>query len=182
MNDAKALKKSLRREIAQVMACHDHLELRHEGEMAAQLFANWLKNQKAIKKVALFHSMKDEIDLSPIDELFEQRGIERFYAENSSKKAQAEKVLSLLNAALVSEMDLVLVPGRAFDRAGRRLGRGGGYYDRLLSPLFLQKRRPILMGIALPEQVVALVPCEEHDVTVDLILTPDEIITANASK
>jgi 5-formyltetrahydrofolate cyclo-ligase len=64
-------------------------------------------------------------------------------------------------------LDLVLVPGVAFDLGGRRLGRGAGYYDRLLSNV-----RGITCGIAFDEQISGELPVEPHDVVVDCILTP----------
>ena len=64
-------------------------------------------------------------------------------------------------------LDLVLVPGVAFDLGGRRLGRGAGYYDRLLSDV-----RGTTCGIAFDEQISGELPVEPHDVFVDCILTP----------
>ena len=67
----------------------------------------------------------------------------------------------------LNQLDLVLVPGIAFDLAGRRLGRGKGFYDRLLAEVRGHK-----CGVAFDEQIVAEVPEEPHDVRVDSILTP----------
>lgn len=67
-------------------------------------------------------------------------------------------------------LDLILVPALAFDmRDGARLGRGGGYYDRLLSrPETAQARR---IGIAFHVQMLPEVPCEAHDIHVPEIIT-----------
>ena len=65
-------------------------------------------------------------------------------------------------------IDFVLVPGVAFDRDGRRLGYGGGYYDRLL-PL-LSPRAARVAG-AFDLQVVERVPAGPHDIAVDTIVT-----------
>jgi 5-formyltetrahydrofolate cyclo-ligase len=65
-------------------------------------------------------------------------------------------------------IDFVLVPGVAFDRSGRRLGYGGGYYDRLL-PL-LPPRAARVVG-AFELQLVDRVPAAPHDVAVDAIVT-----------
>ena len=67
----------------------------------------------------------------------------------------------------VNLLDLVLVPGVAFDMGGRRLGRGAGYYDRLLNDV-----RGTTCGIAFDEQISGELPVEAHDVLVDCILTP----------
>lgn len=65
-------------------------------------------------------------------------------------------------------LDLVLVPGLAFDPSGRRLGRGKGYFDRLLS----FARRARRWGVAFDFQIVAEVPAEPHDVNVHQLVTP----------
>jgi 5-formyltetrahydrofolate cyclo-ligase len=71
----------------------------------------------------------------------------------------------------LDDLDLVLVPGVAFDRAGRRLGRGKGFYDRLL-----QHFRGKKAGIAFDEQLVENVPTEATDVRMDFILTPTRCV------
>jgi 5-formyltetrahydrofolate cyclo-ligase len=71
-------------------------------------------------------------------------------------------------------IDFVLVPGVAFDRDGRRLGYGGGYYDRLL-PL-LSPRAPRVAG-AFELQLVASVPAGAHDVAIDAIVTESRALT-----
>jgi 5-formyltetrahydrofolate cyclo-ligase len=68
-------------------------------------------------------------------------------------------------------VDLVLVPGVAFDRRGHRLGYGKGYYDRLLPA-----RRPnsLLVALAFDCQLVDEVPVSAHDVSIDLLITPSQ--------
>ncbi len=63
--------------------------------------------------------------------------------------------------------DLILVPGVAFDVSGGRVGRGAGFYDRLLSRITGPR-----CGVAFDEQIVDTVPSESHDLTMDYILTP----------
>lgn len=69
-------------------------------------------------------------------------------------------------------VEWVLVPGVAFDRTGRRLGYGGGYYDRLL-PLI--GRAPRVAG-AFDVQLVDRVPWAPHDVCVDVIVTESQTL------
>lgn len=80
-----------------------------------------------------------------------------------------------IDAPLVqlAEIDLVVVPGLAFDEAGRRLGRGGGFYDR-----FLERTagRALAFGLAFDEQVVNEVPAESHDASVDAVATDRRLI------
>jgi 5-formyltetrahydrofolate cyclo-ligase len=67
-----------------------------------------------------------------------------------------------------TDIDWVLVPGIAFDAAGRRLGYGGGFYDRLL-PL-LRAAAPRIAG-AFDVQIVEAVPAAAHDIGVDCVVT-----------
>jgi 5-formyltetrahydrofolate cyclo-ligase len=66
-----------------------------------------------------------------------------------------------------NRLDLVLVPGVAFDLHGRRLGRGKGFYDQLLAFV-----RGTTCGVAFDEQIVETIPVEPHDVHLNCILTP----------
>lgn len=75
----------------------------------------------------------------------------------------------------LDEVDIVLVPGVAFDADRYRLGRGGGHYDRLLSPRG-GKDRPIAIAPAFDCQIVPALPREAHDQPVDLIATPSRLI------
>jgi 5-formyltetrahydrofolate cyclo-ligase len=67
----------------------------------------------------------------------------------------------------LSRLDLILVPGVAFDWHGHRLGRGKGFYDRLLAGT-----RGVKCGIAFAGQMVNEVPAGPSDVRMNFILTP----------
>lgn len=71
------------------------------------------------------------------------------------------------------DLDLILIPGIAFDAAGRRLGYGAGYYDRLLARC---KNRPLTIALAYELQVVDEVPVMEYDVKIDGIVTEERVI------
>jgi 5-formyltetrahydrofolate cyclo-ligase len=75
-------------------------------------------------------------------------------------------------------IDWVLVPGVAFDALGRRLGYGGGYYDRLL-PL-VPRSAPRIVG-AFDVQLVAAVPTGPHDLIVDLIVTETRVVAIGSA-
>ncbi|MBI5415890.1 MAG: 5-formyltetrahydrofolate cyclo-ligase [Candidatus Omnitrophica bacterium] len=84
------------------------------------------------------------------------------YGVRQPREASREKTLS------VDELDLVIVPGVAFDRHNHRLGRGQGYYDRFLKGL--SARTPTI-GLAFDFQIVDHLPLqEEHDVPVSSVL------------
>jgi 5-formyltetrahydrofolate cyclo-ligase len=64
-----------------------------------------------------------------------------------------------------SEIDLVIVPSLMFDKRGYRLGRGGGYYDRLLTDM-----RAKTVGVCLAELMLEVLPKDEHDIAVDYVV------------
>ena len=66
------------------------------------------------------------------------------------------------------EAGIIFVPGVAFTHEGRRLGRGGGYYDRLLSIL---PESVLRVGVCFPCQLVDEMFSEPHDQAVDLVIT-----------
>lgn len=69
------------------------------------------------------------------------------------------------------EIDLILVPGVAFDRRGARIGQGGGYYDR-----FLPGTRALCVGVCHGFALAERIPQREHDQRMDAVLTPEEIV------
>lgn len=136
--------------------------------------------------VLLFASLADELDLWPLAELALQSGkrvgFPRF--ERALKEYSAREVTDLQKdmapgyygirepcpdcAVLqLNPLDLILIPGVAFDLYGRRLGRGRGYYDRLL-----RRMSGVKCGVALEQQIVPEVPVAPHDVHLNCILTP----------
>jgi len=76
----------------------------------------------------------------------------------------------------VEEVDLLIVPGVAFNPSGARIGYGGGYYDRLLPRV--KGLRPII-ALAYEEQIFEILATEGHDIGMDSIITPERIISCH---
>lgn len=70
-----------------------------------------------------------------------------------------------------SELDLILVPGLAFDAAGGRLGYGRGYYDSYLTQASASGSRPFSVGVTFTPLLLPAVPVDEHDVRMDAVVT-----------
>ncbi len=74
------------------------------------------------------------------------------------------------HGALPEEVDVVLVPGLAFDRSGGRLGQGRGYYDRALAAT-----AAVRVGLCLTPGLVDCVPMAPHDLYMHKVVTPDAV-------
>lgn len=66
----------------------------------------------------------------------------------------------------IDDIDLIVVPGVAYDRAGNRVGRGKGYYDRLLS-----RAKAVTIGVGYDFQLFDSIEAEPHDIPVDIVIT-----------
>ena len=132
----------------------------------------------------LYYPLGDEVDVRPlIREAFEggkkvllpvvkgsELELHRYEGEASLKEGAfgiMEPTGPLFAEERFDEIDLAVIPGMAFDRAGYRLGRGKGYYDRLL-PLLTKAR---LKGICFAFQLLDEVPTEAHDMQVHEVLS-----------
>ena len=87
-------------------------------------------------------------------------------------KAKNIDDISRPSSAKGDAIDLVIVPGTAFDTAGHRIGMGGGFYDR-----FLQYTSVSKVALAYECQIFGSLPVEEHDQQVDYIFTENKIYT-----
>jgi 5-formyltetrahydrofolate cyclo-ligase len=136
--------------------------------------------------VLLYVPRPDELDLWPLAAEALARGVQlalpRFDAARGVYQAALVRDLArdlrpgrygLLEpgpdcpAVPLNRLDLLLVPGLCFDREGRRLGRGGGHFDRLLTG-----PHGTACGVAWDHQVRERLPAGPEDQTVDCILTP----------
>lgn len=96
------------------------------------------------------------------------REVRRFGIE---EPAAEHRVLPL------AALDLVLVPGLAFDASGRRLGRGAGFYDRFLEQWRAQRPpHGIAAGIGFDFQVFTDIPAEQHDQPLEALVTERRFI------
>lgn len=75
------------------------------------------------------------------------------------------------------ELELIVVPAVAFDRHGNRLGRGKGFYDRLLG-----STKATTIGVGYDFQLADEIPAEEHDVPMDVVITQSTVIFTKRGK
>jgi 5-formyltetrahydrofolate cyclo-ligase len=82
-----------------------------------------------------------------------------------------------VDAALVTRSSMMFIPALAVDHTGRRLGQGGGFFDRLLARIPHQTAGgPLRVAVVFDTELIAEVPGESHDQHVDAVLTPTRFI------
>jgi 5-formyltetrahydrofolate cyclo-ligase len=89
-----------------------------------------------------------------------------------------------LQPAMPGDIDLLIVPGLAFDRRGKRLGQGKGYYDRFIARMTTSDHvnSPLRVAVGLQCQLAtssSAIPTDEHDALMDYIVVPNETVVVN---
>jgi len=177
--------------------CRARVTLPEATEAAAACAERLLESPelRAARRVALYAALPDELPTRPLFEALRSGGVRvllpRLRADGGFSFAPAERWGDLVpgrygvlepapDAAAVppTRGDVVVLPGVAFDRRGRRLGRGGGHYDRAFPPG--QQEAPLLVGHAYAFQLVDAVPVAPHDRAVDAVATERGIVRAGA--
>jgi len=160
--------------------------------LAQQLFLDAYPPVRG-RKVALYAAIRGEVGTDRIRDGYLDAGAELYYPRVSPdgelsfflhRKGEdwelgrygiREPRASSGAAGRKDGFDLVVVPGVAFDPAGRRLGKGYGYFDRFLAGL---SDGPETVGLAFSWQLVPEVPVESWDVPVDTVVTDEGVIRA----
>jgi 5-formyltetrahydrofolate cyclo-ligase len=194
MEDIRKLKKETRKEMINLLESISPVVKKAKDKMIEDNLLD-LKEYREAKNVMLFASFRNEVDTFPIIkgalkskqnvvlprvnsadkelELYLIRDVEELspgYADIPEPAPDDTRAFPAKN------IDLIMVPGLAFDSGGRRLGYGGGYYDRLIDRL---GSKPNLVAIAYSEQIISNVPATERDKKVNIIVTDIRTIIAN---
>jgi 5-formyltetrahydrofolate cyclo-ligase len=82
-----------------------------------------------------------------------------------------------IRPATSEEIDVALVPGLAFDETGNRLGRGWGYFDRLL-----RQTSGVKIALAFDFQILDEIPAEAHDLRMDFIVTETRVVNPKGNR
>lgn len=189
-SDVPAAKVALRAELRRRLR---DLPAGHRAAAAAQV-AQRLREQAVWRRagvVLAFMPLPDELDLTGLLAAALREGkllcLPRFDPSRGSYEAAVIRDLhadlrpgrfGILEPAparpgrALNGLDLTLAPGVGFDHAGHRLGRGRGFYDRLLAQV-----SGVKCGVGFDEQLIAALPVEPHDVKLDCIVTPTHWLT-----
>jgi 5-formyltetrahydrofolate cyclo-ligase len=168
--------------------------IQQSTNLTKKLLAN--TQYKAAKKISIFLNMKGEISTHEIVQNIFEAGKQCFVplcTKDTMKMVEIKSFNDYLTLTknswgipepLVTEsrqttfevgVDLIIMPGLAFDRQGNRIGYGKGYYDRFLLKSFKLAvengwEKPATIAIALKEQLVDKVPVEDTDIKPDVIM------------
>ena len=143
---------------------------------------------KKAKNVLIYLSLKDEVSTNKIvEDLFSKK--KNVYVpkvdlkKDSMEAIRIDKKTCFYNNKIgISEpvngekinkkdIDLIIIPGIAFDYWGHRIGFGNGCYDR-----FLKGTSAFKLGVAFDFQIIESIPAEDHDIKVDMIITDKRVI------
>jgi 5-formyltetrahydrofolate cyclo-ligase len=189
-------KKELRKKVQEL---RDQLDPEQRKILSAHIAENlWsIPDFAAAGTVLFFLNFRSEVDTVPmIRRALEEGKIACVpCTEDADKTMVASRIMDLdadlelgnydilepregcLRPVPPEELDVVLMPGVAFDLSGGRLGYGGGYYDR-----FLEKCTPkcLLVAVAFELQIVDHVPCADHDHHIHKVVTESRIIDCSS--
>lgn len=191
----RAAKQALRRDIKGRVAALSDAEKRRQSRVVSQkLFSH--PKYKSCSRIAVFLSMHDEVQTDEIIRDVFKRGKSCFiprYESHSNHMDMLElhslqdmETLPLTSwnirqpsqdddsreeALAAGGLDLILMPGLGFDRAGNRLGRGKGFYDTYLERCIRHPRgKPYTIALAYKEQLCQAIPVDHNDVLIDEVL------------
>lgn len=182
------MKKELRTRLRAVMASIDPDELYRRSAMACRLLIEQPEYQRA-EVVLVFFSLPTEVDtMSLVLRAWQDR--KRVLAPKVSWEQrrmlpiEIQSIVDVREAAMgireptkgipfpVADIDLVILPGLAFDPFGNRLGRGKGFYDRFLAH---KDYSAVSCALAVEEQFVESVPAGPHDMPIDMLVTDKQV-------
>ena len=170
------MKKEIRKEI---LFLRDNLEDRYNKSVIIKDKIMNLDVYKNSKVIALYYSMKSEVDtkelikesLSLGKKVVLPRIINKnkmIFIEINDDTEYSKSPFGVMEPVgkEIDDIDLIICPGVAFDKSNNRLGYGRGYYDKYLSKHNIYK-----IGICYHEQLIDKIEVEEHDIKMDLVIT-----------
>ena len=187
-------KKELRKEI---LKRRDAMTLEERASQSHEI-AKRVIEQKCFQeadKVLLFASFKSEVDTNEIFHTARTLSKDVYYPKVVGEEMEFYLVENLdelvegyrgirepredeTKRLIIENKICVIMPGAVFDEEGNRIGYGGGYYDRFLQRLEMPEVDFCKIAIAFDCQMVekGFIPCEEHDIEMDCIVTEKQNI------
>lgn len=186
INDIKTVKRDLRRKMLLERSSLTPDQIK-AGDLSGAILVERLIRFKFPRIIAAYWSVNNEFSTRSLIQRFQEHGTIialpvinsqdelEFYTMNDPRDLEVGKYNIPIPPAKPStriepkHLDIMIVPGVAFDQSGRRLGMGKGYYDR-----YLKKIHPntLTVGVAYDFQLIGEVPTETDDQNVQWLWTP----------
>ena len=163
MNEKKILRSNLNIQNENLKYTEDNLSILND----------LIKN----KIICVYIPLKSEIDIN--DKLLGYKKILTTYLDNKTlkickyKKPFKKNKLNVFEPetpSAESEVDVFLIPGLAFTVDGKRLGRGGGFYDQILKIY----PKSLKIGLTSNDRILKDIPTENHDILLNYVFTNDK--------
>lgn len=195
MPDMEQVKKQLRQKMRTLRHHHSRTQKDFADQALDSVAQLFLKHAPQSGVLASYHATGTEISPHSIEEVWRQQGLPvalprivtpgqplsfHLYTPGEPLISGPHGIQEPSPEAELALPAIVLVPLLAVDRHGRRLGQGGGYYDRTL--VQLRRSNPILaIGLAYDVQLLDFVPASAHDQNLDAVLTPSQWIDCHTN-
>ena len=196
-NELSAEKSALRTKMRHVMEAMPQAEARSKAEALAERALAWAPMARA-NRVMVYLSMSGEAGTGALIERLLEAGVEvagprvDWDARTITPALIADPMSDVVEGNLgvpepaptaagvpLETIDVVLVPALAYDLRGFRLGRGAGFYDRLLAD---KRRTGLSLGFGLEAQLAPRVPTEPHDARLDALATERRLLEFNGPR
>jgi 5-formyltetrahydrofolate cyclo-ligase len=165
IGDAKRVLRALMRQVRAVIAADGPDRQRRSDEICAGVIDSigGRCTDLGSLRVLLYDPLVGEPDLTALSAWCGMNDVDTYLPEVDGDSLRV--MPGDVDPAL---LDVVVVPGLAFTPDGRRLGQGGGHFDRFLARL---RADCVRIGVAFDEQLVADLPTSSHDIAVDVVIT-----------
>lgn len=191
MIDFRAIKAEVRQDVLARRDALSALERERFSQQIKQHFSELDIEPSAV--ISAFLPIRSEVDLnSLIEELWtvnhkvclpfmlDRETIEfRQYGSQTELIDNGFGTIAPQDGSDVMDPDIMLVPLSAFDQSGGRIGYGAGFYDRAIARILDGGKTPLLIGVAFSCQEVDQVPCEDHDIPLDMVLTENGLLISD---
>jgi 5-formyltetrahydrofolate cyclo-ligase len=190
-------KKELRKKVQEI---RDELDTEQRKILSARIASNLWSVPEFVdaETILFFISFRSEVDTLPMIRmaLEEERTVCIPCTEMNDKSMVASRIMDVdgdlemgnynileprqecLRPEPPDQIDVIIMPGVAFDPTGGRLGYGGGYYDRFLEKCSSHCK---LIALAFELQIVEHVPCADHDHHIHKIVTEKRVIDCSSN-
>ena len=171
------------------------IDVQHLRAQALATTAASLPWWPEVATLGVYRAVAGELDTSALEHWARGRGIETYvpvldgsqlrFAPSTPTGTWSQNRFGIdepddADTIDAARLDLVVVPAVAVDRAGNRIGMGGGFYDRTFAGR-PRSGRPILVAAVHPEQLVERIVTEAWDVAMDAVVLPDEVIVVEGT-